>query len=1268
MHEPDAEGIYKELEQDLAKLHRPFPLDPDFVAGVEEKLLNRTTKLSGETKTKGASPWNRWIAGVFSTGRALAWGAAGILLLLAIVWGIQTSLPRPLPGGISSEQVRIPPGYRTSLLFARQDDLWILGIEADQPLERLTQGGLLNWYMNGKGRTFVMSAWYRPPQVSPDGHWIAFSRTGKDLFLLNLDNLILNEVPGIGAARFDWSPDSRQLALVPDHTETYRELLVYTLETGEAKVLLRLENSLLASNVVWSPDGEEIAFEVSDSELSQVRRIKVASGQVETVIEVAKRERSRSWPAESRLCWTAEGQVTLDFSGGVRCSKGPEIPDQVNRSPDGGFTSALAPAPGEGAGWMGPSQLTVRRTDTGEVVWQRGLIGNFKTVAWSPDGNWLFLDDARGDSPVWRMPSDGSADPEVWLEDAYLVGVFLQPVALKPASTPDTGIPTPALTPTAQTGALDLNTPHDEIRRLILNPTWQTLWIQGQASLFSPTGVQQNFYVQAWLEREGAGRVLSTGQIPGSLNFNLDMDPLWIWISDGETLSLFDVQAGRFDPSAADQQWFVHPLESAGQAMGMLFPSYLAVRSEDLEVIELGEQAGRPALVVDWAHFRLWVDAQTGVLLRQQTRDENGQVSQDIFLTAIAYELPLPQGVLNTDNLEGLRFEPAPVEVPHPILATPSPSLAPARIVFDAKVLDSTELFIMDEDGLSPIQLTHSGGINFDPACSPDGQLIAFTGIRDGQRDVFRIRPDGSEETRLTSSAWQEMYPAFSPDGQKIAYTALQADGNADIYVMNLDGSGSIRLTDHPAFDSAPAWSPDGTQIAFESERDGHWQIYLMNADGSGQTNLSNNRFMDHEPAWSPDGQKIAFHSDNRVFGGNEGIYVMTVDGSNVAALATETNSSSQRNMHTAWSPDGNWIAFTAYRNGTANGVVLKTPAYGSGQIGLHIALTPFTLKAANPCWLPVTYDLPGTQGQEQGDNFASPPTPAPNEAATGLGTGTVTGRIVTGYGDHFPAAGERVQVLGLEDMVQEVRTDENGSFTVTGLPVGWWNLVARHLSFQVTITQPGETVYLGLLKYPLGHPPPYYLQTPAAAPDLAVLDGQGGAVPFTVVASNQHWERPEEFVQQDRVWSTRPFSDMGEAFLRWWFRQPAVLYDTRDVFSQSFPGGLNLDPLGADWRYLLGLGTADDFLSQAEFYGPEQLNDLLAWRQVEIWLLGYQAKEVKRLGDHYLVKVGPAPGFQVIRFAGHAGTLQVHVVNGGTEIITLPQACRSPGQPDCDH
>jgi Tol biopolymer transport system component len=68
-------------------------------------------------------------------------------------------------------------------------------------------------------------------------------------------------------------------------------------------------------------------------------------------------------------------------------------------------------------------------------------------------------------------------------------------------------------------------------------------------------------------------------------------------------------------------------------------------------------------------------------------------------------------------------------------------------------------------------------------------------------------------------------------------------DGNDEIYVMRPDGSEPVRVTDNPGIDTSPAWSADGSQLA-----------WLRIEDGDG-----NGRFGDSADSWlaiaaQPDG------------------------------------------------------------------------------------------------------------------------------------------------------------------------------------------------------------------------------------------------------------------------------------------------------------------------------------------------------------------------------------------------------------------------------
>ncbi len=84
--------------------------------------------------------------------------------------------------------------------------------------------------------------------------------------------------------------------------------------------------------------------------------------------------------------------------------------------------------------------------------------------------------------------------------------------------------------------------------------------------------------------------------------------------------------------------------------------------------------------------------------------------------------------------------------------------------------------------------------------------------------DLWMVGRDGGRAVRLTSSEGAEIDPAFSPDGQWVAFTG-QYEGNTDVYLIPSAGGQPQRLTWHPAADFVQGWTPDGA-VLFQSNRE----------------------------------------------------------------------------------------------------------------------------------------------------------------------------------------------------------------------------------------------------------------------------------------------------------------------------------------------------------------------------------------------------------------------------------------------------------------
>ena len=130
-------------------------------------------------------------------------------------------------------------------------------------------------------------------------------------------------------------------------------------------------------------------------------------------------------------------------------------------------------------------------------------------------------------------------------------------------------------------------------------------------------------------------------------------------------------------------------------------------------------------------------------------------------------------------------------------------------------------------------------------------------------------------------------------------------------------------------------------QIAFASNRHGPcYQIYTMSVNGWNVRRLTNNSCPDdRHPSWSPDGEHIVFSSWRD---GNDEIYVMDADdGGNLQNL---TNNPAD-DEYPSWSPDGERIAFVSDRDGGVTYEIYVMDADGGNQQRLT--------QGCKPSWSP---------------------------------------------------------------------------------------------------------------------------------------------------------------------------------------------------------------------------------------------------------------------------------------------------------------------------
>ena len=283
----------------------------------------------------------------------------------------------------------------------------------------------------------------------------------------------------------------------------------------------------------------------------------------------------------------------------------------------------------------------------------------------------------------------------------------------------------------------------------------------------------------------------------------------------------------------------------------------------------------------------------------------------------------------------------------------------------------SDDVYVTPLDVETPTQLTTRRADDGQPTFSLDGRRIAFKTTQFGSNQLAVFGADGTNEQLLTRTfRFSEGQPGWSPDGTHLVYrqtaeNPLVQDG--DIWLLDIAGSAvdPVHPVTHavlyrPGDERYPTFSPDGTKIAFRAgadlvEGNGDEEIYVMNADGTNVVQLTSNADFDSAPAWSPDGKQIAFENapaatldpSSGAEPEQKDIYVMNAAGTNVRRL-TDTPGKDEGPV---WSPDATKIAFSSDRDSQQEIYVMN--ADGTGQR----RLTNNPARDESPDWQALPFD-----------------------------------------------------------------------------------------------------------------------------------------------------------------------------------------------------------------------------------------------------------------------------------------------------------------------
>jgi len=369
----------------------------------------------------------------------------------------------------------------------------------------------------------------------------------------------------------------------------------------------------------------------------------------------------------------------------------------------------------------------------------------------------------------------------------------------------------------------------------------------------------------------------------------------------------------------------------------------------------------------------------------------------------------------------------------------------PPRVVaFASDRVNSFNIYLMDAEGGQQGPLAPRAAREREPAWSPDGTELAFTGATDisdlYHTQLFAMSWSGARHRMLLDAA-PVAGPTWSSDGKSILFSVDQGLGGT-LWQYFIDGR-EARLW--PGF--SPAWSPEGTRVACVQLHPGYWALSLLDASdplAPARVVVTDAVSLLDDPAWSPDGLRLAYTAQPGTFHrvqagesipdvallygadplsvaaanllkpdsplyrgqrlviptGPAKVYIVTADGSNPPAFITTGRAP-------CWSPDGkellvmDWV--TGQEGNPDNWEIFRVPLENPQA---RRNLTRHPANDIDPAWAPLTSPL------------YAPPQPVPPEL--------VRRRVQ-------PSLLEQVGIIGLL-----------GSLIVlNGVPV-WWFLRRR--------------------------------------------------------------------------------------------------------------------------------------------------------------------------------------------------------------------------------
>ena len=195
------------------------------------------------------------------------------------------------------------------------------------------------------------------------------------------------------------------------------------------------------------------------------------------------------------------------------------------------------------------------------------------------------------------------------------------------------------------------------------------------------------------------------------------------------------------------------------------------------------------------------------------------------------------------------------------------------------------------------------------------GSIFSFP-----DRSLVWVRRSGQVET-LSAPPRVYNYPRLSPDGTRVLFST---QGDRNIWVYDITRGTTTRIT-VDGRNMGAVWTLDGKRVTYGSSTGGTENLFWRPADAGGAAErLTTSPNQHRASAWSPDGQTLAFvetANDN-----NQNIVALSTAGNGKLIPVVQTRFD---DYYPEFSPDGRWLAYASNESGRDEVYIQAYPGPG---------------------------------------------------------------------------------------------------------------------------------------------------------------------------------------------------------------------------------------------------------------------------------------------------------------------------------------------------